>query len=146
PLAAEHLSWDDLPLVSRHDSARRKYLIWDWLASLASPWYTHRLRILARTLPNLLPLDVPHTDDLTDVDASGRSELDWAGMSDSQKARMIAGARTVFPILLHDFCLGGENCAALDEILQLCGAEGLPVALVIMPEGPRFRSWYEGTS
>jgi hypothetical protein len=146
PLSTDHLSWDDLPLVERHDPARRRHLVWDWSASIASPWYTHRLRILARTLPNLLPLDVPHTDDLVEVDASGRTSLERVKMPVSWKARMNAGAQRIFPFLLHDFHVGGESCEALDEILQLCRAEGLPVAVVIMPEGPLFRSWYEETT
>jgi hypothetical protein len=138
----ERLAWDDLRVVARHDPAERKHLVRDWWVSVVSPWYTHRSRVLARMLPALLPDDLAHADDLANVDASGLTLQDWTHVPAALKRRMIAAVQRDCPTALNDFQLGGEGCVVLDEVLRLCRAEGLPVVLVLMPEGPLFRSWY----
>lgn len=51
-------------------------------------------------------------------------------------------ARREYAAELSDFELGGPSCQALREMLEICRAEDMPVALVLMPEGDEFRSWY----
>lgn len=36
----------------------------------------------------------------------------------------------------------GPSCAAMVRLLRLCRQEGIEVKLILMPEGPTFRSWY----
>jgi hypothetical protein len=43
---------------------------------------------------------------------------------------------------LNGFRLGGPQCEGLLQLMASCRQEGIPAALVFMPEGPAFRSWY----
>jgi hypothetical protein len=61
------------------------------------------------------------------------------------RERCVAGlehARWEYAGRLAGFRLGGPSCHALRETLALCKAEGIQAALVLMPEGAEFRSWY----
>ena len=51
-------------------------------------------------------------------------------------------ARHVFGSTFGDFRLAEQPARALDDVLALCRREGIPVALLLMPEGPAFRAWY----
>ncbi len=43
---------------------------------------------------------------------------------------------------LKDYHLGGASAQAVRDLCALCRAEGMAFALVLMPEGSVFRSWY----
>ena len=47
---------------------------------------------------------------------------------------------------LRDLHVGGLPCQMLRELLETCGKEEIPAALVVMPEGPLFRSWYSSAA
>ncbi|HND56095.1 MAG TPA: hypothetical protein PLV92_26950, partial [Pirellulaceae bacterium] len=51
-------------------------------------------------------------------------------------------ARKQFAEPLANCELGGDGFTALDAMLETCREQRIPAALVIMPEGPEFRSWY----
>ena len=59
-----------------------------------------------------------------------------------QKPVILIFANADYQNRLARFRMGGPQCQALCELLASCRKEGLPVALVVMPEGPTFRSWY----
>ena len=51
-------------------------------------------------------------------------------------------ARKQFAEPLANCELGGDGFTALEAMLETCREHRIPAALVIMPEGPEFRSWY----
>ena len=48
----------------------------------------------------------------------------------------------MFHSAFGEFRLAERPARALADVLALCRREGIPVALLLMPEGPAFRAWY----
>src|SRR5205085_642594 len=63
-------------------------------------------------------------------------------VSPELRGKAIERNRAHFSYYFGRFPIGGPGCAALRESLALCRAERVPVALVLMPEGPAFRGFY----
>jgi hypothetical protein len=59
-----------------------------------------------------------------------------------QRQAALESARDTFQTGASQFQLGGDGPTALEAAARLCQEQDLPFVLVIMPEGPTFRSWY----
>jgi hypothetical protein len=106
------------------------------------PWYSHRFAIVSRFAPGFLPLRL-RLDYFSGMDNSGGVEPPAYLASDAQRAEALEKARVEYADYLSGFHLGGLPCQALRETLDICKSENIPVALVLMPESARFRSWYQ---
>jgi hypothetical protein len=112
---------------------------------LANPWYSRRGALVQAAAPGLAPPAA------SEGDAGGFLYLEKAAFSpspdegrppDEVREKALEGARRQYEPPLADFRLGGRGCQALRELLASCRAAGVPAALVALPEGPAFRSWY----
>lgn len=126
----------DLPLVEAYGG--RPLLRRDWCRSCLLPWYHHRLALLSRTAPRLLALD----DRLNAYDGAGADGWMPAHGGPDLRRRALAHAQCDCGRYLRGFRLGGPAVEGLEEVLATCRREHIPAALVVMPEGPLFRSWY----
>jgi hypothetical protein len=104
-------------------------------------WHTHHLRRL------LVPQEqgastAPVTWACQRMDAYGWLRASFDDVTSEQRQRSIDIARGQYATALGDFHLAEGPSRALDDILHYCRREGIPVALLLMPEGPTFRSLY----
>jgi hypothetical protein len=139
-LRPEQLQWNDLRLLERYgDEDRRLRKEW-WLGCLA-PCYSHRFSILSRVCPPYLYY-LYRQDGFRDIDGSG-----WVEPPEQRNAGIrevaLRAAREDYHNYLSDFQVGEAGAGAIREQLEVCRQEGIPVALVLMPEGTEFRSWYQ---
>jgi hypothetical protein len=132
------LQWADLPVLARCGAGRR-HLRRRWCRYAAWSWYYRRLDILEEMAPLLLHAARPTN---LGLDASGWERNPAEGRPAESRGRALEGTRAEYEPLVHDFRVGAGPRAALREALALCRAEGVPAALVLMPEGAAFRSWY----
>jgi hypothetical protein len=135
-----HRLWlRDLPLAERYGGGG---LGADWWLTNLLPSFAHRYAIVSRLLPRLL------TDALRQNWSRGMDEWGWLSMAlregagPEQRCADTAAARTEYADRLADLRPGGPPAEALRETLEVCRAEGIPTALVLMPEGSEFRRLY----
>jgi hypothetical protein len=140
-VAAEQLAWSDVMLLERYGADRRDLRRERW-AAYPVPWYSHRFTIVSRLAPGSLPLRL-RQDYFSGIDDSGSVEPPAYLSSDAQRAAALEKARVEYTDYLSGFHLGGPPRQALHETLEVCRNEKIPVALVVMPEGTQFRSWYQ---
>jgi hypothetical protein len=134
------LRWRDLSLVKHYDGNHRPDLRRDWLTASTLPCYVERCQLISRTAPDLLPLAY-RLEDEWKVDQFGVPKPQKTPTSEERR-RFIEMARETYKPFVNGFRLGGPACEALRELMASCRKEGIPAALVFMPEGPAFRSWY----
>jgi hypothetical protein len=109
-----------------------------WWQGWSVPWFTHRFAILSWVAPACQPYQ------LLEDWGRGDDKSGWAPRPPltASPERALARARKEYATYLQSFRLGASACEALAEIIALCRREGIAPALVLMPEGPMFRSWY----
>ena len=137
---AERLRWGDLALVKHYAGVRRPDLRRDWLGAFALPCYFQRCKLTSLIAPSLLPKEYRQNDDWN-VDEFGDLKP-LKALTSEDHLRRTQEARRFYETFLNGFRLGGPACEALRELTASCRKEGIPAALVFMPEGPEFRSWY----
>jgi hypothetical protein len=131
----------DLPLIERYAGTDRGGVRRDWLLSWPVPWYAHRFNLVSLVKPSLLPGEW-RQDLYLNVDDSGAPAfVEFAG--DPEQKRLVT-LRELQKLQhsLGGYRLGGPACTALCELLTSCRQEGVPVLLVVMPEGPAMRGIY----
>jgi Protein of unknown function (DUF1574) len=114
-----------------------------WLKMRWAPWafYGRELRDwLVRGLPE--PPPPPGDPEAGDLDAYGWQPYFENGVSPEQRERYWTIARNQYEPTFGPFRLAEKPARALEELLDLCERRGVPVALVLMPEGPAFRALY----
>lgn len=138
PLDASRLWSGDLALLGRctTDAGR---LARRWVFGSLAPWHTHRYAILGQISSRWLPPEGWGTG-LSEFDPRG-----WQGLDEQRcaphDAAALEVARLKYAGVLGDFKFGPGGEAVL-EIVRLCQRHATPSALVLMPEGREFASWY----
>lgn len=138
PLDASRLWSGDLALLGRctTDAGR---LTRGWVLGSLAPWHTHRYAIVGQISSRWLPPEGWGTG-LSNFDPRG-----WQGLDEQLCAAhdsvALEVARLKYAGVLGDFKFGPGAEAAL-EIVRLCQRHATPCALVLMPEGSDFSSWY----
>jgi len=139
-IPAEWLAARDLACLEEHG-----LLTWraqeGRLRALAAPWYTHRMAIVSAFMPRLLP-GALRQDWAWRCDASGWMPIPDRDPTPAMRRAAQETARRGYEPRLRDFQLGGTSCRALRQLLIECQRDGIPAALVLMPEGAVFQRWY----
>jgi hypothetical protein len=137
---ADRLWPAELELIGRYglpaDELRRNWLE-DWL----TPCHAHRYAIVSRLLPQMLPIGLRLEGD-RDVDASGWQLHNHHPVSAEERRQGLQRAWNDFGAALAKFELCTATCRAQRDLLVRCREERIAAAIVWMPEGQRFQSWY----
>jgi hypothetical protein len=137
-LSLSRLRLCDLPVMRRYFNDVRPGLKRDWWLAWPNALYTQRLDLVYRIAPGLLPFE--HRlgrNDLPEDQPIPAEELP------AEHCRLaLQHARREYAESLQDFHVGGRNCVCLRELLACIRRDGSRPVLVVMPEGPLFRSWY----
>jgi hypothetical protein len=146
PIDFQQLSADKLRLrelgMLEEEGLRPEELRFRWWLGWPFPAYAHRFAIVSMTVPTLLPC-VLRQDHNKGIDASG-----WTAMSQlllqgpETRRRAVERARLDHGPALQHLNLCVTTSRVLQETLELCRREGIRTALVIVPEGPLYRSLY----
>lgn len=137
---ADRLWRAELELVGRYDlpaAALRREWLEDWLA----PFHAHRYAIVSRLLPQMLPIGLRLEGD-RDVDASGWQLHNDGPLSADDRRRGLQMAWQDFGEGLRTFRICEAACRAQRDLLARCRQEQIAAAMIWMPEGKRFQSWY----
>ncbi|MFO0935658.1 MAG: hypothetical protein U0798_03970 [Gemmataceae bacterium] len=106
------------------------------------PAWRYRRQILASIRPKWVP-DARHDHRFSSgIDRWGW----WPGCrdedADAERAKRADIGKNPFRPYLVDYSVGREADRALRDLLAECRADGVAVALIVMPEGPKFRTLY----
>jgi hypothetical protein len=113
----------------------------DWWEANLVPWHGYRFAIVSRLAPRCLPSQL-RLNFGDRIDASGWEEPRTQAPTPENRRAATEMTRASFAPTMATFHLGGPSCQGLRDLLGLCRAERLPVALVVMPESSAFRGWY----
>ncbi len=140
-IPTDRLRWSDLPLVKHYAPKARAISRRDAFVADLAPLGFRGARILHTFASQLLP-----PTDARNARLFERFELgpfpNPLPPDFREKATASAGEEYK-PFLTNEhFHIGGRGCEAMCELLRSCREAGVPAVLVVMPEGPVFRSWY----
>jgi hypothetical protein len=127
----------DVELVLAHD-AGRSWLREEQACAALVPVHSQRFHLLRLGCPRLLPPEMRYRLDVT---------ADFRCTVPARRRRAaLESARQGYEDRLHDFSIGGPGCRAVEELLGRLRRLGVKVVLLLMPEGPTFRSWYPSST
>ncbi|MFN4261421.1 MAG: DUF1574 family protein [Gemmataceae bacterium] len=135
------LRWGDVALLDRYWSGEGR-IRREWAAARAVPAYSSRFVILNRYLPKWLPWYRRVHGTWTNLDPWGWQACADPEANDAMYRARVEIARQFYEPVLQDFHISPIADQALRELLTLCRRERIGAALVILPEGSTFRSWY----
>src|SRR5262245_49893551 len=139
-LPADCLSWRDLSLLDAYQLPEAT-LCRQWVAGFLLPCWTHRTTIVQELIHDIWPrYRQQHWSHRCDGSGWLPQPVERFAPDTSRQAR--ERARLEYQEKLRGFRLGDPSCDALRRLLAECGREGVPAALVLMPEGSHFQSWY----
>jgi hypothetical protein len=139
-LKAERLRPHEVAVVRHYGFPEAEVGPVRWTAGLV-PAYGLRYAIMSRLAPSWVPPQY-RLDWSRGSDPNGWCPPQLQDLTEEQRRAGVARTRGEYAEVLRHFRLGGPACSALDDLLALCRREGLPAALVLMPETTHFRSWY----
>ncbi len=145
-LNVNRLGLGDLWLLSRYSDSP-KLLRWNWLLSRLAPSFSHRFYLMGQYFPAWLPLDL-RNDAWWQIDGFGYRTAAMPDVVEGPaRERLVLNAHREYIRALQNFKVADRSKKAMDEFMQTCKANNLPVLVYLMPEGEVFRSWYkEGTA
>jgi hypothetical protein len=136
----DRLTYRELDTVIRHGlpagEVRRR-----WAEATFHPWYALRFQLLGRVVQSWIPWQL-RFDWSRGADECGWGTPERDTITPDERQVAVARARLEYAPVLHDLTPGGHAADALRELLAVCRDHGVPVKLVLMPEGTEFRSWY----
>ena len=108
-----------------------------WWQRWLTPLYTHRVYLLNRACPQLLPHEL-RANWLMVYDDNG-----WVPHTKPpQTPADVEKTRRMYASNFAGFKLGGPSCRALRETLEFCRRERIACRLVMLPEASQVRGWY----
>lgn len=139
-LVADRLRAPEVDVVIDHgfdaDATRER-----WRTSVLVPWYALRFQLMSRLSPSALPGQV-RMDWGRGADAWGWGTTLSQTVTDEEHRRKVAQAYAEYGPTLAGLRPGGPAAGALRELIAECRTRGIPLRLVLTPEGTTFRGWY----
>ncbi len=140
-LAATRLSLSEILLLEQFGFPKKIYRH-EWARSLPLvPWYAHRFAIMNMVSPELLPGQLRQLGD-TGADSSGWWLPQAPKPTPERQRQLVNKACAYYGPELQHFCLCKATCRVLRKKLDICRQEGIPAALVLLPEATDFRNLY----
>jgi hypothetical protein len=137
---AESLGAADLAILARYEMPHER-LERDWGRGCLLPAFSQRRAIGEEATAALWPR-FRQRPWVHRCDASGWLPQPTEKFSEEARRQARERARAEYLPTLKRFALGGHGCDALRRLVAECRREGIPAALVLMPEGEAFQSWY----
>jgi len=138
--AADRFRGYEFAMVSRYGLDAAKYAP-DWWRTFWNPWFGLRFQLLARIAPGWVPWKVRY-DWGRGADAAGWSTAMTPTVTRESYLRGLTQATAEYQPILQDLHIGGHAVQALHDIIAIARDEGIPIRLVLMPEGTDFRRMY----
>jgi hypothetical protein len=114
----------------------------EWSLARLLPMYAHRFSLLSKAAPLLLPHS-QREDYLDAVDPWGGYRFPERVLTPEGRKTALAAAKTEYEVLLKQTQVSEANMQALREGVAVCQRNHIAVGLLLMPEGPTFRGWYQ---
>lgn len=132
------MDWRDVLLVKDYvfDPSR---FVWRWCRCRLAPWYSNRFLILDRFARKWLE----HPEAVHPW--SVLSDYGWfpaTPVSAEQRQRGIENANHEYAAMLREYRVTEPADRAMHNLLLLCQAERIEMALLVMPEASEFRAQY----
>lgn len=143
----------DLPRLNRCDLP----IVWDYFPDPPSvtryvtegyflPTARYRRNILIDVMPRLVPAAETVFRYSVGIDRWGW----WPGIDEAhlEEHRLTKGFDhyKAFEPMIKDFSIGKEADRALHDLIRECQQDGVPVALIFMPEGTQFKMFYDANA
>jgi hypothetical protein len=112
-----------------------------WRAADLTPWYGMRFPLVGRLAKTWLPWGVRFCCS-RDADATGWLKPMYETVTADMYRTGVRRARLEYFDLLQSLKMDTPAFRALEETLTICRQNDVPAAVVLMPEGTDFRSWY----
>ncbi len=110
-----------------------------WWESYLVPIYGHRLPILNKTAPIMVPFD-DRLDPWQTMDARGWRR--WDAPAPEMHDWLLKRVKREYPARLENYQVGQAHVQTLREVTDLLARERIATVMVLMPEGPTFQSLY----
>lgn len=141
-LPAVNLRRSEEELIERYVGPHRPLTTFDWTKSWLLPSYFHRFALVSQVAPSLLSLEL-RRNAFDAKDRYGWTPCNRESDSPQVRAAALAFAKKSYSAVARFGCIGGgKQQEALEECFDVCRRAKIPVALIILPEGRVFRSWY----
>ncbi len=133
------LDWSDVQVLARY-LPRPRQLIDRWIPAQLAPVFSSRFVLLSRLGAAWAPkFDADRR--LQNLNADG-----WwtprASVTPEERAKLVEHYRGVYAQRLSQFRVRPTPERALKDILNLCRAQSIKVAVVVLPEGKDFQALY----
>lgn len=140
---ADRIWLRETPLIERYTDSifPQQRLTAAWWSGWWTPAHTHRFAVMRVACPQFVPPE-GRGHLFAQFDDRGWNAMPEQVRTPDRVQAALETARKEYAGILSQFELGGASCQALGELLDLCNKEQIPAALVLMPEGQTFRSWY----
>ncbi|VTS08678.1 hypothetical protein [Tuwongella immobilis] len=113
----------------------------EWWGTVVNPVYALRFPVVGRLVPGWLPFSV-RLDAGRGGDAAGWSPVLFQNPRFNDREIALKRAKNDYEAVLANYRPGGPAAEALERIVSLCREQSIPLKLVMMPEGPIFRTFY----
>lgn len=134
------VGWNAAKLLAQYSTNPRR-LQRRWCRTQLVPLVANRRLLLSDHVPSWLPPSAQVEQRGQNLSPSGWQEVAEPDDPGTHE-RLLAYYHNIYAPHLERFQTEGISDRALRQTLELCRREGIAAAVVVLPEGTQFRSWY----